>query len=54
MLALVVVPLLVLVVGALVYALASNAKVQEMGRIAFFCGLFWLVAMFAHHTVGLG
>lgn len=32
-------PLLVAVVGVLMYALATNPKVQEMGRIAFFCGL---------------
>jgi hypothetical protein len=51
MLALIIVPFLVLVVGALVYGLSANAKVAEMGRIAFFCGLFWLVQMFASHMV---
>jgi hypothetical protein len=40
-------PVIVCVVGALVWALSSNGKVQEMGRIAFFCGLFWLVHMFS-------
>jgi hypothetical protein len=34
---------LVAVVGALVYALSSNAKVARMGEIAFFVGLLWLV-----------
>jgi Na+/phosphate symporter len=37
------IPLLVLVVGALAYALSANGKVAELGRIAFFVGLFWLV-----------
>lgn len=36
-------PLVFLVVGLLVWALASNAKVAEAGRITFFCGLFFLV-----------
>lgn len=32
-------PLLVAVIGLLVYALSTNAKVAELGRIAFFAGL---------------
>jgi Na+/phosphate symporter len=32
--------LVVCIVGALVYALASNAKAAELGRIAYFVGLF--------------
>jgi len=32
-------PILVAVIGVLVWALSSNDKVKEMGRIAFFCGL---------------
>jgi Na+/phosphate symporter len=31
--------LLVCVIGCLVYALAANPKLQELGRIAFFAGL---------------
>jgi hypothetical protein len=31
---------LVLVVGLLMYLLAANPKVQEVGRIMFFSGLF--------------
>ncbi len=34
-----IVPLLILVVGLLLYALSSNAKVAELGRLAFVCGL---------------
>jgi hypothetical protein len=45
------VPLLVLVVGALVYALAANPKLQEMGRIAYFVGLLWLIYDFATRMV---
>ncbi len=42
------IPLLVCIVGLLVYALASNAKVQELGRIAYACGL--LVTLFVLAT----
>jgi hypothetical protein len=37
------VALAVAIVGALTYALASNPKLTEMGRIAFFTGLLWTV-----------
>jgi Na+/phosphate symporter len=33
-------PLIVMVVGILMYALCVNTKLQEIGRISFFCGLF--------------
>jgi len=32
-------PLLVAVVGVLVYALSANAKLAEIGRLMFFAGL---------------
>ena len=32
-------PLLVAIVGVLMYALSANPKVAEMGRIMFFAGL---------------
>jgi Na+/phosphate symporter len=44
------VPLLVALVGAFVYAV-SDKKVAELGRIAFFCGLVWLVYEFAGKQV---
>ncbi len=50
-LATVLVPVIVLIVGALVYALAANPKVSEMGRIAFFVGLLWTVYDFATRLV---
>lgn len=31
--------LLVALIGALVYGLSSNPKVQELGRLSFGCGL---------------
>lgn len=31
--------LLIAVIGALVYALSANPKLQELGRISFFAGL---------------
>lgn len=37
------VALLVAVVGALIYALAGNPKVQTMGLVAFAVGVFWTV-----------
>jgi hypothetical protein len=43
-------PLLVAVVGALVYAFASS-KVSELGRISFFVGLLWLVYVAATKSV---
>lgn len=36
-------PLIVLVAGALLFALSTNPKVSKMGEYAFFVGLFWLV-----------
>ena len=46
-----IIPLLVCIIGMLVYALSANPKVCEMGRIAFGCGL--LVTLFAFATNGV-
>jgi SpoU rRNA methylase family enzyme len=43
-----VLPLVVLILGLLMYALATNAKVQEMGRIAFAFGLLVSLMVFSH------
>jgi hypothetical protein len=40
-------PLVVLIAGALLFALSSNGKVARMGELAFFVGLFWLVGVLA-------
>jgi|1185.fasta_scaffold25107_5 hypothetical protein len=43
-----IVPLLVLIVGLLAWALADKApKVMEAGKWAFIVGLFWTVAVYA-------
>ncbi len=39
----IIIPLVVAVVGALMYALASNPKLSEMGRLLFFVGSMWTV-----------
>lgn len=35
---------LVMLIGGIVYYIAANGKVAEMGRIAFFVGLFFVVS----------
>lgn len=44
-------PLVIAILGLLVYLLAANPKASEIGRIMFFCGLFWLVYLFLGHSV---
>ena len=46
-------PLLVVVIGVLVYALASNPKVVEMGRIAYFCDLLAFLLAGGEQVVSL-
>lgn len=46
-------PLLVAVVGVLMYALATNPKVAEMGRIAFFAGLLAFLLMGGDQVISL-
>lgn len=45
MLVQIVVPLLVAVAGVLLYALAANPKLAEIGRILFAVGAFWTLAI---------
>lgn len=45
--------LLIALAGMLVYALASNPKVAELGRLAFACGLLALCFALAGHTIKL-
>jgi Na+/phosphate symporter len=49
-----VIPLMFVIVGLLMWALCSNAKLQEAGRIMFFCGLLVLTFSLAGKTVTLG
>ncbi len=36
-------PLLIAIVGLLMYAFATNGKLVEIGRLTYLCGLFWVV-----------
>lgn len=47
-------PLLLAILGALVYALAGNPKLAELGRGAYWAGLFALAFTLAAHTVHIG
>lgn len=46
-------PLLVAVIGVLLYALATNGKIQEIGRISFGCGLLAFLFQIGNHSVNL-
>ncbi len=46
-------PLLVCIIGMLVYALSANAKVGELGRLAYFAGLLVTLFEVAAHVVRL-
>jgi chromate transport protein ChrA len=46
-------PLVVALIGALVYVYSKNAKLQELGRIAFLVGLLWTVFDLATRVVHL-
>jgi len=47
------IPLLVALLGVLAYALSSNGKIQEIGRICFFCGLFVTLFQIGGHQISL-
>jgi hypothetical protein len=47
------VPGIACIVGLLAYVMASKPETKEMGRIAFFVGLLWLIYVFATRTVHL-
>ncbi len=49
-----VVPLLVAIIGLLLYLLASNAKVAEVGRLMFACGLLALMFASARESIRIG
>lgn len=49
----IVIPFLICIIGILIYALASNGKVAELGRIAYGVGLFWILAEVAGHTLNV-
>lgn len=47
-------PLVIAVVGVLLWCLASNPKVSEIGKWMFVIGLLWLVYGLAGKTLRLG
>ena len=48
-----IVPLFMIILGALGYALSTNAKLQELGRILFAAGAFALAFSFSRNTLTL-
>lgn len=40
-------------IGLLLYAFAGNSKLQEVGRIMFFCGMFFITQQLAGKTIKL-
>ena len=49
-----IVPVIVMVIGVLAYALSQNGKIAELGRIAFAVGLLWTVYAVLGQHVTLG
>lgn len=47
-------PIVGMLVGALVYALSTNAKAAELGRALFWASTIALMLTLAHATVRLG
>lgn len=52
--AIAIVPILFLILGLLLYALASNGKVAELGRITFACAMLITLWTLAAKVVRLG
>lgn len=46
-----IIPLLVAIVGLVIYAMASNAKAAECGRLMFGAGLLVCLFLASHQTV---
>ncbi|HZJ65902.1 MAG TPA: hypothetical protein VFD36_20485 [Kofleriaceae bacterium] len=47
-------PVVAIIVGLLLWALASNPKVAEAGRLTFFAGMLALLFALATHTIRIG
>jgi hypothetical protein len=45
--------LLIAIIGALVYALASNPKLVELGRLAYACGLLAFLMKISEPIINL-
>ncbi len=46
-------PVILLVIGILLYFVSTNVKAQEVGRIMFFCGLLVLTFVLSREVVRL-
>ena len=46
-------PLLICIIGALMYALSANPKIAELGRLSFWVGLLAFLLTAPGHLVGL-
>lgn len=49
-----IVPILVLLIGILLLAFATNGNAREVGKACVWAGLFGLVLSLATHTVRIG
>jgi hypothetical protein len=49
-----IVPLLFAIAGVLIYVLASNAKVVELGRLTYLSSMIALMLELAKHVVRIG
>lgn len=47
-------PLIICIVGVLLWALASNSVLKEIGKWCFIIGLFWTVSGLSQKTVKFG
>ncbi len=45
-------PLLVAIIGLILYCVPANAKVSEIGRLAYFAGLLVTLLAFGHARLG--
>lgn len=48
-----IVPAIVVILGAFGYVASKNSNLKEMSRLAFFAGLLVLVYLLANHSVKL-
>lgn len=47
-------PVLILIIGLVLWFASSNGKVSEAGKLMFFAGLFWLTYSLTGKTVRFG
>lgn len=49
-----IIPLIIALIGILMYALCANPKLVRIGEIMFFCGMFVITWVLAKATVHIG